>query len=161
MKAKMRIPYRHSFWFAVGGTLVLALLWWMAYVFIVADHDYGFGVMCLLLSLVIPLALWFQFHYGITITDKKVVLIEQSGIRVLPYDQVSEIRVAFFENAVRADVKTKKQEEIVFVWDRLFLGSSLLFPSFNAVRLTPKIIKKSMEELSKVPKVKIRKFYED
>ncbi|MBQ8409592.1 MAG: hypothetical protein IJY39_12100 [Clostridia bacterium] len=73
MKAKMKIKYRKAWLFIIGVTLLLALLVVMAVAFISEEHNYGLAVLCLLLGVVIPIAMYFRFNYGITINEKRVV----------------------------------------------------------------------------------------
>ena len=89
MKAKMRIKYRKSWLFIIGVSLLLTLLVFMAITFIAEDHNYALAILCLLLGVVILVATYFRFNYGITITEKRVVAIEQSGIKILRYDDVA------------------------------------------------------------------------
>lgn len=67
----------------------------MAVAFITEDHNYALAILCLLLDIVIIIATYFRLNYGITINKKRVVAIEQAGIRILQYDDVSNIVVKF------------------------------------------------------------------
>ena len=159
MKAKMKIKYRKLWLFIIGVAILLALLVFMAVVFITEDHNYGLAILCLLLGVVILVATHFRFNYGITITEKRVVAIEQSGIKILRYDDVSSIVVKFTDESVVAYIKMKNQKEHTFVWDSIFLGTSIILPSKNKIKLYDEWVEKSIANLSKCPKVKIQNCY--
>ncbi len=86
MKAKMKIKYKKAWLFIIGVALLLTLLIVMAVAFISEDRNYGLAIICLLLGVVILLAMYFRFNYGITISEKRVVAIEQAQIKMLRYD---------------------------------------------------------------------------
>ena len=159
MKAKMRIKYRKPWLFIIGVAILLALLVFMAVVFITEDHNYGLAILCLLLGVVILVATYFRFNYGITITEKRVVAIEQAGIKILLYDDVSSIVVKFTDESVVAYIRMKNQKEYTFVWDSIFLGTNIILPSENKIKLYDEWVEKSIANLSKCPKVKIQNFY--
>ena len=159
MKAKMKIKYRKLWLFIIGVAILLALLVFMAVVFITEDHNYGLAILCLLLGVVILIATYFRFNYGITITEKRVVAIEQAGIKILRYDDVSSIVVKFTDESVVAYIRMKNQKEYTFVWDSIFLGTNVILPSHNKIKLYDKWVEKSITNLSECPKVKIQNFY--
>ncbi|MBQ4510535.1 MAG: hypothetical protein II984_07400 [Clostridia bacterium] len=159
MKAKMRIKYRKPWLFILGVAILLALLVFMAVVFITEDHNYWLAILCLLLGVVIFVATYFRFNYGITITEKRVVAIEQSEIKMLRYDDVSSIVLKFTDKSVVAYIKMKNQKEYTFVWDSIFLGTNIILPSENKIKLYDEWVEKSIANLSKCPKVKIQNFY--
>ena len=159
MKAKMRIKYRKSWLFIIGVSFLLTLLVFMAITFIAEDHNYALAILCLLLGVVILIATYFRFNYGITITEKRVVAIEQAGIKILRYDDVSSIVVKFTDKSVVAYIKMKNRKEYTFVWDSIFLGTNVILPSHNKIKLYDKWVEKSIANLSKCPKVKIQNFY--
>jgi len=159
MKVKMKIKYRKSWLFIIGVALLLTLLVLIAVTFITEDHNYGLAILCLLLGIVIIIAMYFRFNYGITISEKRVVAIEQAGIKILRYDDISGIIVKFTDKSVVAYVKTKNQQEHTFVWDSIFLGTNVILPSENKIKLYDKFVKESIENLSECPKIKIQNFY--
>ena len=159
MKVKMKIKYRKLWLFMIGVAFLLTLLVFMAIAFIAEDHNYALAILCLLLGVVILVATYFRFNYGITITEKRVVSIEQSGIKILRYDDVSSIVVKFTDKSVVAYIKMKNQKEYTFVWDSVFLGTNVILPSHNKIKLYDEWVEKSIANLSKCPKVKIQNFY--
>ena len=159
MKAKMRIKYRKPWLFIIGVAFLLTLLILMAVAFTTEDHNYALAILCLLLGAVILVATCFRFNYGITITEKRVVAVEQSGIKILRYDDVSSIVVKFTDESVVAYIKMKNQKEYAFVWDSVFLGTNVILPSHNKIKLYDEWVEKSIANLSKCPKVKIQNFY--
>ena len=159
MKAKMKIRYRRLWLLIIGGTFVLALLALMAKAFITEDHNYGLAIGCFLLAVVILIAMYFGFNYGITINEKRIVAIEQSEIKILRYDDVSNIVLKFTDESVVAYIKMKNQKEYTFIWDSVFLGTNVIMPSELKIKLHRKWVEKSITSLSKCPKVKIQNFY--
>ncbi len=159
MKAKMKIKYNKAWLFIIGVALLLTLLVVMAVAFIFEDRNYGLAIICLLLGIVILFAMYFRFNYGITISEKRVVTIEQAQIKILRYDNISSIIVKFTNESVVAYIKMKNQQEHVFVWDSIFLGTNVILPSKNKIKLYDKFVEESITNLSKCPKVKIQKFY--
>lgn len=159
MKAKMKIKYRKLWLFMIGVAFLLTLLVLMAVAFITEDHNYALAILCLLLGVVILIAMYFRLNYGITINEKRVVAIEQAGIKILRYDDVSSIVVKFTDESVVAYIKMKNQKEYTFVWDSVFLGTNIILPSENKIKLHEEWVEKSVTNLSKCPKVKIQNFY--
>ena len=116
----------------------------MAAVFITEDQNDVLAVLCLLLGVVILIAVYFRFHYGITINEKRVVVIEQAEIKILRYDDVSSIIVKFTDESVVAYVKMKNRKVHTFVWDSIFLGTSVVLPSENKIKLYDEWVEKSI-----------------
>lgn len=159
MKAKMKIKYKKAWLFILSVALLLTLFVVMAVAFIFEDHNYGLAIICLLLGVVILVAMYFRFNYGITINEKRVVAIEQAQIKILRYDNISSIIVKFTNESVVAYIKMKNQQEHVFVWDSIFLGTNFILPSKNKIKLNDKFVEESITNLSKCSKVKILNFY--
>ncbi|MBQ8392893.1 MAG: hypothetical protein IJX51_03885 [Clostridia bacterium] len=159
MKIKMKIKYRKSWLFILGIALLLTLLVVMAVAFIFEDHNYGLAILCSLLGVVILVAIYFRFNFGITISEKRVVAVEQAEIKILRYDDVSSITVKFTDESIVAYIKMKNQQEYVFVWDNVFLGTNVILPSENKIKLNDQFVGKSIASLSKCEKVKIQNFY--
>lgn len=159
MKIKMKIKYRKTWLFIMGAALLLTLLAVMAVAFITEDHNYVLSIICLLLGVVILIAMYFRFNYGITINEKRLVAIEQAEIKILRYDDISYIIVKFTNESVVAYIKMKNQQEHVLVWDYIFLGTNLILPSKNKIKLYDEFVEESVTSLSKCPKVKIQNFY--
>ena len=159
MKAKMKIKYRKLWLFMIGVEFLLTLLVFMGVAFITEDHNYALAILCLLLGVVILVATYFRFNYGIMITEKRVVAIEQAGIKILRYDDVSSIVVKFTDDSVVAYIRMKNQKEYTFVWDSIFLGTNVILPSHNKIKLYDEWVEESIANLSNCPKVKIQNFY--
>ena len=159
MKAKMKIKYKKLWLYIFGVVFILTLLVAMAVGFVTEDHDYGMAILCFLLGVVILIALYFRFNYGITINEKRVVVIEQAGIKILRYEDICSIVVKFTDESVIAYIKMKNQQEYIFVWDSIFLGTNVILPSENKIKLYPKWVERSIASLSKCPKVQIQNFY--
>ena len=159
MKAKMKIKYRGLWLFIIGCAVLFLLLAVMAVAFITEDHNVALAILCLLLGVIILIAMYFRFHYGITINEKRVVVIEQAGIKILRYDDIDRIVVKFTDDRVVAYIKMKNRQEHTFVWDAIFLGSHVILPSENKIALHDKWVEKSVTSLSKCQKVKIQNLY--
>ena len=159
MKAKMKIKYQKLWLFMIDVAVLLTLHVFMAGTIITEDHNYALAILCLLFGVVALVATYFRFNYGITITEKRVVAIEQAGIKILRYDDVSSIVVKFTDESVVAYIKMKNQKEYTFVWDSIFLGTNVILPSHNKIKLYDEWVEKSIANLSKCPKVKIQNFY--
>lgn len=159
MKVKMKIKYRKAWLFILGVALLLTLLIAMAVAFIFEDHNFGLSILCLLLAIVVIIATYFRFNYGITISEKRVVAIEQAQIKILRYDDISSFIVKFTDESIVAYIKMKNQQEYVFVWDYIFLGTNIILPSKNKIKIDNQFVEKSIAILSKCEKVKIQNCY--
>ena len=159
MKAKMKIKYQKLWLFMIDVAVLLTLHVFMAGTIITEDRNYALAILCLLFGVVALVATYFRFNYGITITEKRVVAIEQAGIKILRYDDVSSIVVKFTDESVVAYIKMKNQKEYTFVWDSIFLGTNVILPSHNKIKLYDERVEKSIANLSKCPKVKIINLY--
>ena len=160
MKCKMKIKYRGAWLFVTGVLLLTAVLVALAVSFISQDHNLWLAIGCMLLEALLLVALYFRFNYGLSINEKHLVAIEQAGIKILRYDDISSITVKFTNESVTAYIKMKKQQEYVFVWDCIFLGSgNLVLPSSVAIKLCDEFVQRSIVSLEACPKVKIQNFY--
>jgi hypothetical protein len=152
-KIKVIIPYRHSWLiFGLGFTVIFTLLG-IAVVMAIE----GIGIFTALLSvfaLVIAVGLWFLFHYGIFITEKRVLLIEQSEIKAIPYDEVRKIVVIFSENGVTALIKAARGREYIFSWGNLHMGG--VWITRVGIRITSAFVEKSIQALCQCEKVVVR-----
>lgn len=159
MKAKMKVKYRKDWLFIAVAALLCTVLVLLSVAFITEDHNYGCAVLCLPIFALILIAMYFRFNYGITINEKRVVAIEQAGIKILWYDDVSSITVKFYNEKVVACIRMRNREEYVFVWDCLYFGSHFILPSVILIKLSDKWVEKSIASLSKCEKVKIQNIY--
>ena len=160
MKCKMKIKYRGAWLFVTGVLLLTAVLIALTVSFIGQNHNWGRVIGCMLVEALLLVALYFLFNYGLTINEKHLVAIEQAGIKILRYDDISSITVKFTNESVTAYIKMKKQQEYVFVWDSIFLGSGNLFiPSSVTIKLCDEFVQRSIVSLEACPKVKIQNFY--
>ena len=159
MKVKMKIKYRKLWFFMIDVAVILTLHVFMAGTIITEDHNYALAILCLLFGVAALVATYFRFNYGITITEKRVVAIEQAGIKILRYDDVSNIVVKFTDESVVAYIRMKNQKEYTFVWDSIFLGTNVILPSHNKIKLYDEWVEKSIANLSNCPKVKIQNLY--
>ena len=160
MKCKMKIKYRGAWLFVTGVLLLTAVRVALAVSFIRQDHNLGLVIGCMLVEALLLVALYFLFNYGLTINEKHLVAIEQAGIKILRYDDISSITVKFTNESVTAYIKMKKQQEYVFVWDCIFLGlGNLVIPSSAAIKLCDEFVQRSIVSLEACPKVKIQNFY--
>ncbi len=158
MKAKMLIPYHHT-WLFVSGTVVLLFLFgFLAFEFI-KDNNGGLAVLCLLLAVFPPVSLAFRQNYGIRINQNRVIAIEQSAMKIIPYDEVRRITVRFTNQSVTALIKMMDNSEVFFVWDKVFLGYDALLPdqcAYNKVNLHEEFVQKSIASLSVCEKIVIQ-----
>lgn len=159
MKIKMKIKYRKLWLFMIGVALVLTLLVIMAVAFILEDNNYGLAILCIMLGVFIFIATYFRFNYGITISEKRLVAIEQAQIKILRYDDISNIIVKFTNESVAVYIKMKNQQEHLIVWDYISLDTNVFLPSKNKIKLYDKFVEESITSLSACPKVKIQNFY--
>jgi hypothetical protein len=150
MKAKMLVPYRHTWLFVSGTVALLLFLGAMAYLCI-RDNNGVYAFLLLLLAVIPPLALTFRLNYGIRINQKWVIAIEQSAVKIIPYDEVRRITVRFTDQSVTALIKMMDNSEVFFVWDQVFLGYDALLLdrcAYNKVDLYEEFIQKSIASLS-------------
>ena len=154
MKIQMRIPYRKA-WLVIAGALPLLALFVGMAIFALVEKHYGAVLFFLLFALLIFAGVYFRFRYGMTITEKRVVLIEQAAIKILPYEDVASITVKFTNESVSACVKMKNQKSHVFVWDSIYLGNALK----NYAKISRHFVEKSVLQLSQCAKVQIENLY--
>lgn len=161
LKAKMKIKYRKAWLSIVGVVLLLALLTVMAVIFILKKYNLGWVILVAVFAVVILVAAYFRFNYGITINENRLIAIEQARIKVLRYDDISSIVVKFTNKSVAAYIKMKNQKEYIFMWEEIVLGNNpfFAFANINKIKINDEFIKKSIASLSKCEKVKIQNFY--
>lgn len=158
MKIQMNIPYRKAWLVIVGAVLLLTMFTSLA-IFALVEKRYGAVLFFGLFDLLIFAGVYFRFRYGMTITEKRVVLIEQAGIKILPYEDGASITVKFTNESVSACVKMKNQKSHVFVWHHIFLGTQAVLPSKNYAKIDRDFVEKSILQLLQCPKVEIQNFY--
>ena len=125
------------------------------------EGAYALSAIAILINLLLTFALWCRFFaYGLRITHKRVIAVDQTSVKFLPYGSVSRITVKFTSDAVSAVIKTKDQSEYFFVWDSIYLGSDPILPNQNKANVTQKFIEKSINELSKCEKVRIQNYFD-
>lgn len=154
MKAKMIVPYRFTWLFLTGAVVLLICLGLLSAYFI-KENNGGYAFLCLLIAAIIPIALGFLFNYGIRINRKRVIVIEQSQMKIFPYDEVRRITVKFTNDRVTALIKMMDNQEHIFVWDHIFFGYNAWFPSMSQVNANIKadFVSKSIASLSACEKV--------
>ena len=125
------------------------------------EGTYSLSVIAIVINLLLTFALWCRFFaYGLRISNKRVIAVDQTSVKFLPYDLVSRITVKFMSDDVSAVIKTKDQSEYCFVWDSIYLGSDPILPNQNKANVTQKFIEKSINELSKCEKVRIQNYFD-
>ena len=160
MKIKMVIRFKKAPLFLFFYLLVFSMLTVIAIVTL-KEGTYSLSVIAIVINLLLTFALWCRFFaYGLRISKKRVIAVDQSSVKFLPYDTVSRITVKFTQETVSALIKTKDQSEYFFVWDSIFLGFDPILPNRNKVSVTQKFIEKSISELSKCEKVRIQNYFD-
>ena len=76
MKSKMTVPYRNRFWVVLGCLLMLAFTGPLMVTFI-REEELGGAVICAFFVLVLLHGAWQRLHYGLRISEKRVVLRSQ------------------------------------------------------------------------------------
>lgn len=117
---------------------------------------------------IIPLALTIIclglfLNYGIHITQKRVILMNQRTIKMFRYDDVVYIDITFTNTCIEGKLKAKNQKPFEFCFDGVDLNTGALFRSHLSVsglKLTDEFVEKSIAALSTCNKVHIKKLYE-
>ena len=160
MKIKMVIRFKKAPLFLFFYLLVFSLLTVIAIVTL-KEGTYSLSVIAIVINLLLTFALWCRFFaYGLRISEKRVIAVDQSSVKFLPYDTVSRITVKFTQETVSALIKTKDQSEYFFVWDSIYLGSNPILPNHIKTNITAKFVEKSISELSKCEKVRIQNYFD-
>lgn len=111
---------------------------------------------------VVIVACVFFFNYGITISPKAVVLMNQDMLKIFPYENIVYIKIVFHNDSIEGEVKARGQKPFPFCFTGthprglIFLG--YIF-STSGVKITKKFVDKSIERLSLCEKVKIKNLY--
>ena len=114
------------------------------------------------LLLIVIVACVFFFNYGITISPKAIVLMDQDMLKIFPYEDVIYIKIVFHNDSIEGEVKARGQKPFTFCFTGthprglIFLG--YIF-STSGVKITKKFVDKSIERLSHCEKVKIKNLY--
>ena len=108
------------------------------------------------------IGLGFFFSYGIKITSKKVILINQRMLKIFPYEDVIYIKIVFRNDNIEGEIKAKNQKTYLFCFDGIDLSLNASFLSYlwiSGLKLTKEFVEKSIASLSACEKVKIENFY--
>ena len=168
MKTKLTIPYRNRFWVVLGCLLMLAFTGPLMVTFI-REEELGGAVICAFFVLVLLHGAWQRLHYGLRISEKRVVLRARRNRKVVPYDSVREVVVTFTQDKILACVKTQENEEIRFVWEEMVTDSRKVFPGRGwgsnsvpvrvGIRMTDRFVERNIERLTQCEKVRIEDFH--
>ena len=103
------------------------------------------------------LGLGFYFNYGIRISQKYVILIYFTEIKVFHYDDVEYINIHFDNESIWGDIKAKKQKAYSFYFDSFELDpiSPLAKLWIVNVKISDKYIEKCLHNLSMCNKTNI------
>lgn len=111
----------------------------------------------------ILIGLGFFLNYGIKITSKRVVLMNQDMLKVFSYEDVSYIKIGFTNDSVFGTVKAKNQKAYDFYFDGVDLnrGFAWFHSRFliSGLKITEEFVEKSIAKLSACEKVKIQNRY--
>ena len=152
----MIIRFKKSDLFLIICSLLLTLFIAIT-ILTIGTEDYPIGILGIIIDSFILFAMWCRFFaYGLRITTVKIIAIDQHTIKILPYNRVKRITVNFTRNSVSAIINTLDNEEFIFAWDSLFLGTHIILPKRNKISITPDFIKKSISALSECDKVRIQ-----
>ena len=92
MEIRIRMKY-HGMWLVIILAALLLSVFVIGTVVFFDEGSVGLAVLTIVLSLVIVFSLWLGLSYGIYINEKRVVLIDQSEVRIIPYENISKITV--------------------------------------------------------------------
>lgn len=155
----MIIRFNKSPLFLIFYLLVIAFFTSIAF-FTFKEKAYEMGIICIIANVILSFACWCRFFaYGLRINGKRVIAVAQSSVKIIPYNTVSSITVKFTREKISALVKTKDQNELIFVWDGIFLGTHAILPEKNKVSITSEFVEKSISELSKCEKIHIQNYF--
>lgn len=166
MKTKVIIPYRNNWLVIVGCVLLLALMVPLAVTFY-HEREYGCVVLCAFLTLFLLVGAWFRFNYGMHINDKRVLLLAQHGIKVVPWSDISMFVAKFTNSEVVAYMELKNGEKFAFIWEDLVLDNRRIFPALGwgnttsrvSIRITDRFVERSIERLSQCEGIVIENLY--
>lgn len=158
MEIRIRMKY-HGMWLVIILAALLLSVFVIGTVVFFDEGSVGLAVLTIVLSLVIVFSLWLGLSYGIYINEKRVVLIDQSEVRIIPYENISKITVRFTDDSITAIVKEKRQGEHVFVWNHLYFGHRIILPSKLDLMINDKLISEIASRLITCPKVEVQNFY--
>lgn len=152
-----KIPILMKLLLLIGTPLCL----WLFIIGILNDSGLAFVGAIPLTAVLIGLG--FFANYGIKITSKRVVLINQDMLKVFSYEDVSYIEIGFTNDSVFGTVKAKNQKAYDFYFSGVDLNKG--FQWFHSrflesdLKITEKFVKKSIAKLSTCEKVKIQNNY--
>lgn len=167
MKTKITIPYRNNWLIMTGCVLLLALMVPLAVTFF-NEREYGCVILCAFLTLFLLAGAWFRFNYGMWINDKKVVLLAQHGIRVVPRENIFMFVAKFTNQEVVAYMELKNGEKFSFIWEDITLDNRRVFPARGwgnttsrvSIHLTDRFVERSIERLTQHGWIAIEDLYE-
>lgn len=104
----------------------------------------------------------FFWNYGIRITSKRVILMNQLMLKIFRYEDVIYIKIVFDNDTISGKIKAKHKKACEFCFDGIDLSSRSLFLGhlwIEGLKLTKKFVDKSISDLSACEKVKIQNLY--
>ena len=111
---------------------------------------------------ILVIAAAFFLNYGIKITSKRLVLMNQSMWKIFRYEDVIYMKITFDQNRIFGEIKAKYQKPYEFCFDGIWLGGASSLFSFcisSDLKLTKKFVDKSIADLSTCEKVRIKNLY--
>lgn len=157
MKIKIRMKYG-NFW----RITALAVFMFSVLSFISASFFYegniGLAILGLVFTIMV-LGIWTRlFSYGIYINDKRILLIEDTGTKIISYDNVRKINVRFNENSIGIIIKQKGREDYIGGWEKIYTKPSLILLT-PRLKLDDKFVDESIAALLQCPKVEVQNFF--
>lgn len=103
----------------------------------------------------------FFLNYGIKISSKRVVLLNQEMFKIFRYEDVVYIKITFYNDNIKGIIKAKYEEPCEFCFDGIDLrvGRSRSYLWVKGLKFTQRFIDKSIAKLSTCEKVKIQNAY--
>ena len=155
------IKIKHFYSLPLLETLLALIGVPLCILFLLSEKSGLIAVGVIVLVIVIVACVFF-FNYGITISPKAVVLMNQDMLKIFPYEDVIYIKIVFQNDSIEGEIKARGQKPFTFCFTGthprglIFLG--YIF-STSGVKITKKFVDKTIERLSHCEKVKIKNLY--
>ena len=103
----------------------------------------------------------FFLNYGIKISSKRVVLLNQQMFKIFRYEDVVYIKITFYNDSIKGIIKARYEEPYEFCFDGIDLrrGGSISYFWIKGLKFTKRFVDKSVAKLSACEKVKIQNAY--
>lgn len=142
-------------WFKILLIITLPVFAWLFFIGVVFEVAELTAVGAIILAITV-IGFGFYFNYGITVSQKRIVLLYYNAFRIFRREDITRFEIGFDEDSIWGEIKAKGKKAYTFVFDDFSLSSaSDLIGVTVKVKLSEEYADRAIEKLSAIENIKI------